>query len=110
LTLHRQKYLSLKKTDNLNSTIVSNKETRPGLTKESIKHKPFEILKSSSACTGAETCFDVTTELRPVSDGGFSCATSCNDMNGSETGDCDVNGASVWFKVVTDEPIYFIDY
>ena len=59
--------------------------------------------KTSMACTGAETCFDIVSELRPISDGGFVCTSSCNDMNVSEAGDCDPNGASVWFKVVTDD-------
>lgn len=55
------------------------------------------------ACTGAETCFDVVQEMAPVSDGSFVCITACNDMNAAEVGDCDANGASVWFKVKTDD-------
>ncbi|MBK8700930.1 MAG: hypothetical protein IPN29_15875 [Saprospiraceae bacterium] len=50
-------------------------------------------------CMGAETCADVTEELRPTTGGGFTCVSSCNTSNVSEGGDCEVNGASVWFKV-----------
>ncbi|MBK7007945.1 MAG: T9SS type A sorting domain-containing protein [Saprospiraceae bacterium] len=93
----------LKKLDNLPSTHADSKDIRPTMKMESVSKGLLKSGKPTSACTGAETCFDVTTELRPVSDGGFSCATSCNDMNVSEPGDCDMSGASVWFKVITDD-------
>lgn len=93
----------LKKLDNLPSTHADSKDIRPSMKLESVGKGLLNSAKPTSACTGAETCFDVTAELRPVSDGGFSCASSCNDMNVSEPGDCDMNGASVWFKVVTDD-------
>jgi len=53
-------------------------------------------------CEGADVCEDITSALEPITDGGFACVSSCNNYNCSEGGDCDANGASVWFQVNTD--------
>ncbi len=53
-------------------------------------------------CEGAEICDEITSALEPVTDGSFTCVSSCNNYNCAEGGDCDPNGASVWFQVNTD--------
>lgn len=58
--------------------------------------------EDQEGCEGAEICEEITSPLEPVTDGGFACISSCNNYNCAEGGDCDPNGASVWFQVNTD--------
>ncbi len=52
-----------------------------------------------NGCQGAETCADIVDLMEPITDGPAVCVNSCNNFNCSEGGDCDPNGASVWFQV-----------
>ncbi|MBK8700313.1 MAG: gliding motility-associated C-terminal domain-containing protein [Saprospiraceae bacterium] len=58
--------------------------------------------EDKDGCDGAEICDEIVDILTPVTDGGFACVSSCNDYNCAEPGDCDPDGASVWFQVNTD--------
>lgn len=83
------------------------------LNKKLVEKAAIDNNTEAMVCTGAETCFDVVSVISPVTDGNFACVQSCNDMNVSESGDCDASGASVWFKIQTDASssvlIYSID-
>jgi hypothetical protein len=55
-----------------------------------------------SGCEGAETCEEIQEVLMPMTEGGPVCANSCNNFNCAEGGDCDPEGASVWFAFTVD--------